>query len=91
MPQRNSLTSSERSLRAQIAAHESWAHTENRAARTANARKAMLDKFELEVDPDGKLSEAERANRAEHARKAHFKRLALKSARARRRRGGDAA
>lgn len=85
-----SLTQSERTIRAQIAAHESWAHTEDRAARTANARKAMLDKFERQVDPDGKLAPAERAKRAEHARKAHFKRLALKSARARRR-GGDAA
>lgn len=87
MPQKDSLTPAERSLRAQIAAHESWAHTIDRPARTANARKAMLDKFETQVDPEGKLSPAERAKRAEHARKAHFKRLALKSARARRRRG----
>jgi hypothetical protein len=91
MPQQNSLTPTERKLRAQIAAEESWAQTEDRSARTANARKAMLDKFETQVDPDGKLTPAERAKRAEHARKAHFKRLALKSAQARRRRGGDAA
>jgi hypothetical protein len=65
-------------------------HTpEDRSARTANARRAMLDKFELEVDPDGKLTPAERGKRAEHARKAHFKRLALKSARVRRSRGLD--
>jgi hypothetical protein len=83
------LTPAERSLRAQIAAHESWANTEDRTARTANARKAMLDKFERQVDPNNELSPAERAKRAEHLRKAHFKRLALKSARARRR--GDAA
>ena len=87
MPQQNSLTPAERSLRAQIAAHESWAHTDDRSARTANARKAMLDKFERQVDPEGILPPAERAVRAEHARKAHFKRLALKSAQARRRRG----
>lgn len=85
MPQSNSLTPTERSLRAQIAAHESWAHTEDRSARTAKARKAALDKFELQVDPNNELSPAERAKRAEHARKAHFKRMALKSARARRR------
>jgi hypothetical protein len=90
VPQQNSLTPAERTLRAQIAAHESWAHTIDRSARTANARKAMLDKFERQVDPEGKLSPAERAQRAEHARKAHFKRLALKSARARRRRGNAA-
>jgi hypothetical protein len=76
----------QRSLIASIAAHESWAQTENRTARTAPARKAMLDKFERQVDPDGTLLPAERAIRAEHARKAHFKRLALKSAQARRRR-----
>ena len=86
------LTPTERSLRSQIAAHESWANTENRSARTAPARAAMLDKFEQQVDPDGVLTPAERAKRAEHARKAHFKRLALKSAQARRhQRGGDAA
>src|ERR1700738_349519 len=81
------MSPAELSLRGQIAAHDSWAHTEDRAARTANARKAMLDKFELEVDPDGKLSPSERAIRAEHARKAYFKRLALRSAQARPRRG----
>jgi hypothetical protein len=84
------LTPTERSLRGQLAAHESWARTPDRSARTANARKAMLDKFEQQVDPDGTLSPAERARRAEHARKAHFMRLALKSAQARRRRGGGA-
>ncbi|MGO9035121.1 hypothetical protein [Mycobacterium sp.] len=84
-----SLTQSERTLRAQIAAHESWARTEDPSARTANARKAMLDKFERQVDPEGILTPAERAKRAEHARKVYFKRLAFKSAQARRRRGGD--
>jgi len=78
-------TESERTLRAQIAAHESWAHTTDRSARTAPARRALLDKFEREVDPNGELTPAERTQRAEHVRKAHFKRLALKSAQARRR------
>lgn len=80
------LPPAERSLRGQIAAHKSWAHTENRSARTAPARKAALDRFEREVDPEGKLLPAERAQRAEHARKAYFAALALKSAQARRRR-----
>ncbi|WP_197067915.1 hypothetical protein [Actinomyces polynesiensis] len=44
-----------------------------------------MEKFEREVDPDGTLDQAERAIRAEHLRKAYFQRLALKSARARRR------
>lgn len=79
------LTPELRRLRSQIAANESWARTPDRAARTANARKAMLDKFEHEVDPDGALPPAERARRAEYLRRAHFQRLALKSAQVRRR------
>ncbi|MDT2008764.1 hypothetical protein FXW78_39665 [Rhodococcus opacus] len=78
-------------MRSQIAAHESWARTEDRTARTAAARKAALDRFERIVDPDGSLNPQERARRAEHARKAYFTRLALKSAQARRRTGTDAA
>lgn len=84
-------TPSERRVIAAIAAHESWARTENRSARTAPAREEFLDQFERKVDPDGILAPAERAKRAEHLRKAYFARLALKSAQARRRRreGGD--
>jgi hypothetical protein len=51
----NRLTPTERRLAGQIAAHESWARTENRSARTAPARQAALDKFERQVDPDQKL------------------------------------
>lgn len=88
----NRLTPAERRLVGEIGAHASWARTENRSARTEPARRAALEKFEREVDPGGDLPPAERAKRAEHARKMHFKRLALKSAQARRRRsGGDAA
>ena len=43
-----------------------------------------MAKFEREVDPAGTLPLAERLIRAEHARRAHFARLALKSARSRR-------
>ncbi len=82
------LTPSERALRARIASHASWASTEDPAARTAPARTASrtaLDtRFEREVDPDGTLPPAERTRRAEHARKAYFAGLALKSARSRR-------
>jgi hypothetical protein len=48
----------------------------------------MLAKFEREVDPHNELLPAERAKRAEHARKAHFKRMALKSVEVRRARKG---
>ena len=78
------LTPAERKLRASIAAHESWAKTDDRPGRTAAARAALLAKFEDQVDPEHKLDQAERARRAEHARKAHFARLALASAKARR-------
>lgn len=44
-------------------------------------------RFENEVDPDRALSPAERARRADAARRLHFSRLALASARARRARG----
>lgn len=83
----------ERRLAAQIAAHDSWARTEDRSARTAPARAAALARFEAEVDPAGVLAPMERRRRAEHARRAHMKRLALRSAKARRlgATGGDAA
>ena len=74
----------DRSLIARLAAHESWANTADPSARTAPARRAMLDRFERQVDPDGVLSPGERARRAGHARKAYFARLALRSAQARR-------
>ncbi len=73
-----------RALVARIAAHQSWANTADPTARTAPARKAALDRFEREVDPEGVLPPAERTRRAEHLRKAYFTRLALKSAQARR-------
>ena len=79
------MSAGERKLRAQIAANASWARTENRAARTAPARLVLMEKFERQVDPDNVLLPAERAKRAENARKAHYQRLALKSAQARRR------
>lgn len=67
----------ERELIASLAAHTSWANTANRTARTAPARAALDRKFLDAADGD--------PQRAESLKKAHFKRLALKSARARRR------
>lgn len=75
-------TPAEVSLRSQLGAHISWANTEDRPARTANGRKAFENKFLDEAGGDPK--------RAESLRKAYFTRLALKSAQARRRRGGGA-
>ena len=61
-------TEAERRLHASIAAHESWARTENRSARTAAARAALDQKFLDEANGD--------PVRAAHLRKAHFGRLA---------------
>jgi hypothetical protein len=69
-------SAAENHLRAVIAAHESWAATSDRTARTAPARAALDQKFLDEADGD--------PVRAEHIRKAHYARLALKSAQARR-------
>ena len=78
------LTPAERSMRARLAAHVSWAKTPDPAARTRAGRDAFLARFEREVDPDGTLDPEERSRRADHARSAYFARLALASAKARR-------
>jgi hypothetical protein len=70
------MTPSERKLRAQIAAHQSWANTQDRTARTASGRTALDRKFLEEAGGD--------PVRAKHLRKVYFLRLALKSAQARR-------
>lgn len=69
-------TPAERSLAARISAHESWAATEDRTARTENARAALKAKFTEQAGGD--------PVRGEHLRKAYYQRLALKSARSRR-------
>lgn len=71
------FSAAERKLSASIAAHESWAATTDRSRRTAPARAALDRKFLDQASGD--------PIRAEHLRKAYFARLALKSARARRR------
>lgn len=70
-------TASERRMRAKIASETSWANTDNRSARTSAARRALDQKFLDQAGGD--------PVRAEHLRKAHFQRLALKSAQSRRR------
>ncbi|HIW29778.1 MAG TPA: hypothetical protein H9987_07170, partial [Candidatus Luteococcus avicola] len=54
----------------------SWANTTDRTARTSKARAALDAKFLEQADGD--------PVRAEHLRRAHFARLALRSAQARR-------
>lgn len=85
-----SLTSAQRSLRARIGGHALHASVDS-TAHTAPARAAFLAKFEDEVDPERILPEPERLRRAAHARKAHMARLAMASARARRKEAAHAA
>ncbi len=79
------LSTAERSLRGRIAAYSLHAQG---GTNTAPARRAFLSKFEAEVDPEHILPVCERLRRAACARKAHFAKLALKSAKARRRKNG---
>lgn len=84
------MTPEQRSLHARMAAHKLHAGRDSREI-TAPARAAFLARFEDQVDPDRKLRPEERARRAEHARKAYFTELALRSSKARSaktRRGG---
>jgi hypothetical protein len=90
------LTPEQRVMRARIAAHKLHEQVQDPSAHTAPARAKFLERFALQVDPDGVLSESERAKRAEHAKRAYMLGLALKSSKARGRRkvrpssdGGD--
>lgn len=78
-----SRDTSDRVLRGRLGAYVTHSRHDSRAI-TAAARKTFLERFEREVDPDGALPPDERRRRAEHARKAYFTRLQLKSAQARR-------
>ena len=77
------LTPSERSMRARMAAHISHSRHDPKE-RTQAARDKFDERFLNEVDPERVLTEAERLRRADHARKAYFTKLALRSAQVRR-------
>lgn len=75
----------ERALRSRLAAHKSWANTADRSARTEAARRASESRFVVqarELHPDGTAKQIEDA--AQSLRKAHYAKLALLSAQARR-------
>ena len=74
---------SARSQRARIAALKRHALGDTREA-TVPARRAFLLRFEQMVDPEGKLSDAERQRRSRRLLCAYMRDLSLKSARARR-------
>ena len=73
-------------LRARAAAHSMHAaHDSKVVSQPARDASPGSDAYwERQVDPDGALDPNERARRAEHAKKAYFIALALKSAQARR-------
>lgn len=75
-------------MRARLAAHTLHSKVDP-TQHTAPARAAFMQRFIDEVDPNRELPEAERFRRAEHAKKAHFTRLALKSAKARSKAAGE--
>jgi hypothetical protein len=92
MPKRTPLSPTERVLRARVAAHAKHAQHDPRTTMD-KARAVFLARFDRQADPDGLLPPAERERRAQQLRSAHFARLALASAKARRARrsakGGD--
>jgi hypothetical protein len=75
----------DRVLAGRIGAHVKWANTPDRTAATAAMRAAFDRRFEPN-DPDGELTDLQRAQMTESARKAYFLGLAAKSAKARRQR-----
>lgn len=74
----------ERSLQARMAAHASWANTPDRAARTAPAHAGLEARIAREYGIPDDLPPDEYARRLQSARKAWYAKLALKSAKARR-------
>lgn len=80
----NQLPHTERVLAGRNGAHKSWAQTQDRTARTENARRAADERFERQVDPDGVLPPKERAKRAKSARAAFYAEIQRRSAAARR-------
>jgi hypothetical protein len=87
------LTPAQRSMRARIASHVSWANTPDPSSRTAPGRAAFAERFEQQVIDEAAargeiLTPKEIRRRAEHLKKAHFYRLALASAKARRKKAG---
>jgi hypothetical protein len=76
------------SLIASLANEIKWAGVDDRTAATAPAREAFRDRFIQEAREKfgDNLASDGLARRAEHLRRAHFKRMALRSAQARRKR-----
>lgn len=61
----------------------SWENETDRTARTEPARSVFRQKFEELADPDGVLSESERAARGEELRREHYRALSRRGVLAR--------
>ena len=70
------LSPAEMSLRGRTGAAVLHATHDSRET-SAAGRRAFMDRFERDVDPDGALSPEERARRAKAAKTAYFSRLSL--------------
>jgi hypothetical protein len=77
-----SLTNDDRS-RGGVRGHDIALARHGGLAMTRAARQAFLDGFVQEVDPDGTLDEADRAQRAEALLRAHMRELSQRAAKAR--------
>jgi len=75
------------SAAASIAAHESWAHTADRSARSATGARGLRDRFTREARErlGEDATDRQVADAADSALKAHYRRLGQASAEARRR------
>lgn len=71
-----------RKMVAQLAALSRWSKTSDRAAATAPARRALIERYEHDVDPQGRLDPRERRRRAIQARDADLLRHRLQARRA---------
>jgi hypothetical protein len=71
---------------ARAAAHQSWANTPDRAARTSAARQGLLNRFEREARERLGAAASDRAvaDAADSALKAHYARLSAAGVAARR-------
>lgn len=80
------MTPEQRTQHAKIAANTRWGKVVDRRAATAPATRAWHARFEQLADPDGVMTPEQRAKAAESLKRAHFQRMALKSAQVRARR-----
>ncbi|WP_082951848.1 hypothetical protein [Mycobacterium sp. 852002-51057_SCH5723018] len=85
-PPRSTLTPAQARLTGSLGGHTSWARTKDRSARTAPGRAASPPSdsyWEQQVDPAGEMSDSDRRKAAQNAKKAHYQRMAWKSAQVR--------